>query len=306
MTQNFDTLSSATAPSRGLVQAEWLAENLSRRDIVILDSTTNIVVDEHGEERVVPERTTFLREHLPGAQFLDLQGQLSDPDSPYHFMLPDAAKFESALRLFGINNDSTVVVYSTGNPWWATRIWWMFRHFGLDNAYVLDGGLKYWKLSGYPLESGEPASRPAGDIRVGNVRSLAIDGDTLLERLNDPGLILANALPPPKFLGDEPVHGGRPGHIPGSINVPAGTFIDPDTGRFLPLESIASVLAERGLPESGAEIVAYCGGGISATQLIFALYRLDRHNVKLYDASLSEWAHRDGFPMHTSAASQQE
>jgi len=287
-------------PANGLVQAEWLSRNLHRSDVVILDCATNIVADEHGTEHVMPELEAFLKEHIPGAQFLDLQDRLSDPKSPYNFMLPDAASFEDALRGFGIRNDSTVVVYSSGNSWWATRIWWMFRQFGLDNAFVLDGGLKYWKQQDFSLEAGEPAARPAGDISVCTPRDLAIDGDTLLGRLGEPGLALVNALPPAKFRGTSSVHGGRPGHIPGSVNVPAASLTDPDTGRFLAADTLAAILGEKQLLDSGRQVVAYCGGGISASQVVFVLARLGQDNVKLYDASLSEWAHRDGFPLHTS------
>src|SRR5690606_24673542 len=96
----------------------------------------------------------FESEHIPGAQFIDLQEQLSDKSSPYNFTVPSARQFEAALQTLGVNQSDTVVLYSSGNPWWATRIWWMFQHFGLDNAYVLDGGLRYWKQRNLPLEAG--------------------------------------------------------------------------------------------------------------------------------------------------------
>lgn len=287
-------------PSRGLVQAEWLASNLDRDDVIVLDCTSNIVADEAGIERVQPERATFLENHIPGAQFLDLQGTLSDPDSPYYFMLPSAESFEQGLRRFGIRNDSIVVIYSSGNPWWATRIWWMFHHFGLDNAYVLDGGLKYWMQRELPVQSGSARSRPEGDIQLGKGRNLSVDGDTLFSRLSDSRLYLVNALPPPKFRGEEPVHGGRPGHIPGSINIPAGQLTDIETGRFRPSGELAGILADPALHDSERDVVAYCGGGISATQILFALYRLGNEGAKLYDASMSEWGHRDDFPLHTT------
>ncbi len=288
---------SSTTPTKGLASAEWLAQNLGRDDIVVLDSTTNIVADANGQERVVAEREAFEREHIPGAQFVDLQAELSDPNSSYNFMLPDAAAFERALQRFGVNQDDTVIVYSSGNPWWATRIWWMFRHFGLDNAYVLDGGLKYWKQLNLPLESGAGQARSQGTIRVAGVRNLAIDGDTLKARLGEANLRLVNALPPDKFSGRSRVHGGRPGHIPGSVNVPAASLLDPETGRFKDRDALVRILDEAGLLRTGTEVVAYCGGGISASQVVFALHQSGHENVKLYDASLSEWAHRDDFPL---------
>src|SRR5690606_32597508 len=131
-------------------------------------------------------------------------------------------------------------------------------------------------------------------------RNLVIDGDTLRARLDEPALALVNALPPAKFSGESPVHGGRPGHIPGSVNVPAAKLTDPETGLFLAPEQLVKILDDGALLNPQREVVAYCGGGISATQVIFALALAGRDDVKLYDASLSEWAHRDGFPLHTT------
>ena len=86
------------APAQGLASAEWLAQQLGRSDVVVLDSTTNIVADADGHERVVAERAAFEREHIPGAQFVDLQGELSDGASPYNFTLPSSEHFEAALQ----------------------------------------------------------------------------------------------------------------------------------------------------------------------------------------------------------------
>ncbi|MFV9475509.1 sulfurtransferase [Advenella sp. RU8] len=287
-------------PTFGFVEADWLANNLHQENLLILDSTTNIVANENHEEKIVPEWDVFQANHIPTAQFLDLQGVLSDQSSPFNFMLPNTDQFEQVLRQFGINQNSIVVIYSSGNPWWATRIWWMFRHFGLDNAYVLNGGLRYWQQLGLPVEQGSPSKRAKGNITITSPRQLAIDGDTLKQRLGEPGLTLINALPNDKFTGINSVHGGRPGHIPGSINVPAASLIDKDTGLFLKPEAIAKILNYHQLLEKNNEIIAYCGGGISASLIVFALALFNQNNVKLYDASLSEWAHREDFPLHVT------
>jgi thiosulfate/3-mercaptopyruvate sulfurtransferase len=44
-------------------------------------------------------------------------------------------------------------------------------------------------------------------------------------------------------------------------------------------------------------IIAYCGGGISATVDIFGLSLLGRDDVKLYDGSLTEWSADDSLPL---------
>ena len=45
------------------------------------------------------------------------------------------------------------------------------------------------------------------------------------------------------------------------------------------------------------EIITYCGGGIAATSVALALDMLGHKNVKVYDASLTEWAADETLPM---------
>ncbi len=45
------------------------------------------------------------------------------------------------------------------------------------------------------------------------------------------------------------------------------------------------------------KVIAYCGGGIAATNIAFILTNLGYNNVAVYDASLSEWANDNSLPM---------
>ena len=277
------------------------AQDLGRPGIVVLDSTSNVVADSSGHERIVAERETYLAGHIPGARFVDLQQDLSDTDAPFSFTLPDAARLQRGLRHLGIERGDTVVVYSTGNPWWATRVWWLLHVYGLANARLLDGGFRHWKQRGLPVESGEPAPWPEGDAEVsGDASGHTIDADALLARLGDTRLALVNALPPDKFAGKSPVHGGRPGHIPGSVNLPAAALIDPATGLLVDAQAREKLLRAAGLLDTDRDVVAYCGGGISATLVLFALALAGRDDSKLYDASLGEWAKREDLPLSVS------
>ena len=69
---------------------------------------------------------------------------VSDTTQKLNFMRQTPEDFAAAMRRFGISNSSRVVTYSTANPWWATRVWWLLREFGHDNAAVLNGGWQKW------------------------------------------------------------------------------------------------------------------------------------------------------------------
>jgi thiosulfate/3-mercaptopyruvate sulfurtransferase len=292
----------ALAPD-ALVDAARLHGWLGRPDLVVFDSTTDIVVDATGHEVIAPARAAFQAGHIPGARFLDLQADLSEPDAPHPFTAPSARSLQSALRRLGVHQGDTIVVYSSGNPWWATRVWWLLRGHGMARVHVLDGGLATWKRAGLPVETGDAQPWEAGDAALGTARPALVEADALHARLGDPALRLVNALSPDKFDGRTPVHGGRPGHIPGSVNVPAASLLDPATGQLLPREALRARLGAAGLLEPGTDVVAYCGGGISATLVLLALAQAGRADARLYDASLYEWAHRADLPMATAAAS---
>ena len=46
-------------------------------------------------------------------------------------------------------------------------------------------------------------------------------------------------------------------------------------------------------------VIAYCGGGISATVDLFALSLTGRDDARLYDGSLTEWSANPALPLVT-------
>jgi thiosulfate/3-mercaptopyruvate sulfurtransferase len=59
---------------------------------------------------------------------------------------------------------------------------------------------------------------------------------------------------------------------------------------------MAAVLEDAGALAS-PRVITYCGGGIAATTVAFALALLGRDDVAVYDASLMEWARDESLPM---------
>ena len=103
------------------------------------------------------------------------------------------------------------------------------------------------------------------------------------------GTVVVNALGPQFHKGLEPSRYGRPGRVPGSCNVSAATLLDPQTKAFVPLAEAEAKFKAQGITKD-KRVVAYCGGGISATVDLFLLHRLGYDNLTLYDGSMGEWA----------------
>jgi thiosulfate/3-mercaptopyruvate sulfurtransferase len=276
-----------------LVETGWLAAHLGNPNLRILDCTVHIVFEP--ELKLTSGREDFEREHIPGAQFVDVLTELSDSSNPVPLMAPSAAQFAAVMSALGIEDDSRVILYGAANLYWATRVWWLFRVYGFDNAAVLNGGWQKWSREARPIETGPAKPRPPASFTVREQRPLMVGKAEVLEVIGNPAVCTLNALPREQHQGTSAVHYGRPGHIKGSLNLPSGDLTDPDTNTFLPAGEL-----HRRFERAGAlkeRVITYCGGGIAASADAFALVLLGHSEVKLYDGSLLEWAADPSLPM---------
>ena len=289
-------------PARSdLIATAELAGILPSPDLRLFDCTTYLEPAPEGSSLpylAVAGRHTFEAGHIPGADFLDLQGEFSDAKTELRFMMPDVAQLERAFGAHGVSNESRVVLYSIGSPMWATRFWWMLRSLGFDNTAVLDGGLDKWKLEGRPLESGPAKGYAPATFTAKPRDGLFVDKHQTLAATSEDGTVIVNALGPQFHRGLEPSRYGRPGRVPGSCNVSAATLLDPTTKAFVPLGDAEAKFKAQGITKD-KRVIAYCGGGISATVDLFLLHRLGYDNLTLYDGSMGEWAKDMSLPIET-------
>jgi len=285
---------------KALVQTDWLEAHLNDPGLRIFDCTTYLKPAEPGNDLpylVVSGRTDYDAGHVPGAGFLDIQEELSDNSTRLRFMLPPAEHFAAAMSRHGVDDKTRVVLYSAGSIMWATRVWWMLRAFGFEEAAVLDGGWDKWRSEGRPVSTASCAYAPANFIarpRPGMV----VGKDRVLATLGDPSTVAVNALTPELHSGKTPSRYGRPGRVPGSVNVSAATLLDSATKAFVPLAQARATFDAAGVDKS-KEVICYCGGGISATVDLFLLYQLGHDRITLYDASMGEWAKDPSLPIET-------
>src|SRR5882757_11064557 len=146
-----------------LITTVELARVLDRADLRLFDCTTYLEPAPKGSDApyiAVPGKHTFEAGHIPGADFLDLQGEFSASRTELRFMMPKPAKLKAAFGRHGIDASSRVVLYSIGTPMWATRFWWMLKSLGFDNVAVLDGCFDKWKAEERPIETGPAKGYP--------------------------------------------------------------------------------------------------------------------------------------------------
>jgi thiosulfate/3-mercaptopyruvate sulfurtransferase len=278
-----------------LVQVVELVEELDDPSLLVVDATAYLRREIEGGPYVVESgRQSFDQRHIPGAVFADVPGALSDPDSPFRFTVPSPEYFARAIEALGVGDGIRVVAYAQESPMWATRLWWLLRYFGFSDVRVLDGGLAAWVAAGFDVSSQAHVLRPRTFVATTRPELLATKDDVIDIIGGEPACLL-NALPPTAFRGEGPGSYSRPGRIPGSVSVPSADLLDPITGRFYEHARLESIL--HSVASSGSPVVAYCGGGISATVDVFALSLVGRDDVRLYDGSLTEWSADSSLPL---------
>jgi thiosulfate/3-mercaptopyruvate sulfurtransferase len=286
---------------RALISTAELSSLIGQPSLRVYDCTTYLEPPPPGSDDpyiAVPGRRTFEEARIPGADFLDLQGEFSDTTTRLRFMMPATAQLEAGFGRHGLAGNSRVVLYSIGSMMWATRFWWILRSLGFDGAAVLDGGFDKWKAEGRSTESGPARGYPPATFKATPRSGFFVDKRAVLAATKEPGTVIVNALGAPSHKGLGPSLYGRPGRVPGSVNVPAATLVNPAGKDFTTLSDAGAKFAAQGITKD-KRVICYCGGGISATLDLFLLHQLGHDALTLYDGSMGEWARDPSLPIET-------
>jgi thiosulfate/3-mercaptopyruvate sulfurtransferase len=275
-----------------LVKPLWLAERRADPKVKVLDCSWYLPAAARNPA------AEFAIEHIPGAQFFDIDAQ-SDTTSPYPHMLPSPAKFEAAMGAFGIDNDTTIMVYDTAGLFSAPRVWWMLRAFGHEKVVVLDGGLPAWKAVAYPVVDRPTPQQPLVQFTAKLNPAIVRGFDEMLRIAREGSAQILDARGAPRFHAREPEPrpGLRGGHIPGARNVHYASLLKADGTLKAPGD--LKVLFESHGIDLAAPIVTSCGSGVTAAILMLALVVAGAQDVALYDGSWSEWGARPEAPVAT-------
>ena len=277
-----------------LVSTEWLASELGKSDIRVVDAT--MFLPDHGRNA----RDEFEAAHIPGAVFMDLD-EIVDPSSDLPHMLPSPEKFASRMQALGLGDGSRIVVYDNSPLKSAARAWWMLNVFGAHEVAILDGGLAKWQAEGRPQESGKPVVRHRHFTAwqdKGLVRSL----DQMVDNLKTRAEQIVDARPAGRFAGSdpEPRAGLRGGHMPGARSLPHTELFNAD-GTWKQADELRAAFESAGV-DLERPVVATCGSGVTAAVLVFGLHLLGKGKAGLYDGSWAEWGGRSETPVVTGAA----
>jgi thiosulfate/3-mercaptopyruvate sulfurtransferase len=275
-----------------LVTTDWLADELSKPDLVIFDATKYLPNEDKDG------KAEFLKAHIPGARYFDID-EVADPDTDLPHMVPTPGRFAKLMGAMGVGNRSRIVFYDQKGLASAARGWWLMGLFGHDQAAVLDGGLPKWLREGRKVETGAPASPdPTSFLPEYRATRLRGVGDVMRNVASQAELVL-DARASGRFTGavPEPRAGMRSGHIPGSENVPYADLLNAD-GTFRTVSELKARFARAGV-DGSLPVVTSCGSGVTACILTLGLRLAGLPEGAVYDGSWTEWGGRSDTPVET-------
>jgi thiosulfate/3-mercaptopyruvate sulfurtransferase len=267
---------------KNLITPEELAAHLDDPRWVVFDVRHDLADVEKG-------RRAYAQGHIPGAQFLHLDEDLSGPKHGTNgrHPLPDTRTLAKKLAEHGVTPESQVVAYDDTGGCFAVRLWWMLRWLGHERVAVLDGGLPLWMKEGRPTEARMPDKRE-GNFTARPKLDASVDVGYIERTREDPDVKLVDARTPDRFAGRGETIDPVGGHVPGAINRFWQKNLRGD-GRFKPAHELRDEFRALLGDVDPADAVHMCGSGVTACHNLFAMALAGLPDGRLYPGSWSEW-----------------
>jgi len=265
-----------------IVSTDWLHEHLEAPDIVIIHAMLAF-------EKTLDElKTEYLETRIPGALPFDID-EIADQSAPLAHTMPSAVQFSSQMRKMGVGDGQRIVVYDTSGNFCASRVWWMFRTFGIEDVVVLDGGLPKWMAEEKPVASGEP--RPFRDRHfTARVQSMNVrDMDDVRQALASGDDQVVDARSPDRFTGKEKEtrEGIRSGRMPGALNVYYKDLMH-ENQTMKSAEELRQIFKAADV-DLKKPIITSCGSGVTAAIVSLGFEIAGHRGAAVYDGSWTEW-----------------
>jgi thiosulfate/3-mercaptopyruvate sulfurtransferase len=262
-----------------LVDADWLAtEKEKNAKLVIL------------EVRYHPHRYHTVG-HIPGAIQVQRFKDLGDNTGRSIMLFPGKDTFQATLRSWGVNNDSTIVLYDDSRSALTARVVYLLELYGFDmsRVRVLDGGVVEWTGFNELTKEPTPGPKPGNvTLKPANpklfVEWTQVYDDVLSDR--DPNVVLVDARPKGMYTGEVIRHAVQGGHIPGALNVVSLDATDGQSQKWIGAEKMAEFYKE--VPKDKT-VYVYCHDGFRMSLGWLQMKSLGYKDVRVLNGGWGIW-----------------
>lgn len=261
-----------------LIDPDWLAGKLNDPKLVLL------------EVRYHPHRHATVG-HIPGAIQVQRFADLGANDEMPIMRFPSRDAFQATLRRWGINDDSTIVIYDDSATALASRVMFLLDMYGFDMKRVklLDGGAIGW--TGFnELTKTSTANKTNGKVTLKVPTENRTVGWTDVYRRvvaeRNPKIMLIDARPADMYDGNRIQHSVQGGHIPGAINIVSLQGVDGQSQQWKSMSELAALY--KNVPKDAA-VITYCHDGFRSTLGWLQLKALGYRDVRVYNGGWSDW-----------------
>jgi thiosulfate/3-mercaptopyruvate sulfurtransferase len=265
-----------------LVTTDWLEKN--SKNVKILDATWHMP---NSKKDALQE---FFNNHIHGAQFFDLDKNSDEKNSIPH-MLPSKEKWQETVSNYGISNEDIIVIYDNSDVISSCRCWYMFIYFGHNSkkVFVLDGGLKKWKLENKKTFD-QLVSFSRANYLVEENKNLVKNKLQINQNIKENNFQLIDARGQKRFDGleAEPREGLKSGHIQNSLNLPFSDCINKSDHTFKSKQELSKIFQNLKILSEENQVYT-CGSGVTACILAMANKIINDKNPVIYDGSWSEY-----------------
>ena len=286
-------------PRTTIVSTDELAAHLDDPQWAIVDCRFDLANPARG-------RREYLAAHIPGAVYADLDGDLSSPVVPGEtgrHPLPSLNEFGARVGGWGIDANVQVVAYDDAGGLYAGRLWWLLRLLGHPGVALLDGDWRAWQREARPVQGGEtqrPARTFVADAVAGRTLAGAVDAEAIAAQVTTGSFLLLDARGADRYRGENETIDPVAGHIPGAHSAPFAANLSAD-GHWLDAEAMRTRYATLLAGAPPAQVVAYCGSGVSACHTLLAMEIAGLPGARLYPGSWSQWITDPARPLATGA-----
>ena len=265
------------------IEPSTLMSKIDNINIKILDATFYLP-----DSGLIAEEE-YKKKHIPNAIFFDIN-KIADPNNSLPHMIPSKDLFSKMMQNIGLNKDDEIIIYDNSPFLSSARAWFLFRYFGHDKIFIMQGGVKNWENNGGNITNGNVVLEKGNYIASAERKELVVNLDQMILASQNKENVILDARSRKRFLGEalEPRPNLPSGHIPNSQSLPSSDLINKD-GYLKSKDEINQIFSNIKVNTSD-KIIATCGSGVSACVISIALFCIGKKDIPIYDGSWTEWA----------------